>query len=398
MAVGRVFPDNSKRTVYQPSIHASDASLQRKSAVSRSLSEMLAKMTLSEFMKPQKPPDDRVFRLQYYEGDYSPRSGRTGAAGGSVGADEGVGMPLSAEQVQGILEFVQTSSTGQSEEARATGVSWLAGELKLIAAPDTTEKHEFLEPSVRIITPRPPEDEQQVHRRRKHGSGTLRRNSSTGSLQRKAQGSEGFGSSACSSSAASASGLESLVSQALQHQVITSDGQSTPSASPTKMSRQTTPAGATIFERRTHHPPPMLRRSNSTGSIQQQRATPASRPHAASAVPSASALNRPPTPLRRATSSGALQSVGSSTPIVAERVCWNNLPPRPGTPASATDSMTPRPASAGCITPASVCSRKRQLGRNSDASGMVRVPVISALSRSRSHTALTATSTATEEI
>ncbi|CAE8680785.1 unnamed protein product, partial [Polarella glacialis] len=94
------------------SINVTDAALRKPSAVSKALSDMLANFNIDELLKPLRPADERIRRMQYFEGDAGNKSSGEASLGGIWGAgprsgdDEEEGdMQLSS--MAGITEFVQ---------------------------------------------------------------------------------------------------------------------------------------------------------------------------------------------------------------------------------------------------------------------------------------------------
>jgi len=139
----------------QPSINVTDAALRKPSAVSKALSDMLANFNIDELLKPLRPADERIRRMQYFEGDAGNKSSGEASLGGIWGAgprsgdDEEEGdMQLSS--MAGITEFVQVTGSADDLKGTQKGISYLKGKMKKLEAPVTPRNAEVpLEVSVK---------------------------------------------------------------------------------------------------------------------------------------------------------------------------------------------------------------------------------------------------------
>eukprot|EP00439_Symbiodinium_sp_Y106_P032976 s1318_g3.t4 len=146
------------RRAQQPQINAADASLQRPSCVSKSLSEMLAAGSLKQVFAPKRI-EPRVRRTQYYEGEAwkepepvpeaKAAPGRAESASFAPKKQEVASIPqIPLNEIRGVLELVQSPGPGHPTEQR--GVAFVSGKGKWqrLAEPGTPS-HEAEPVSVR---------------------------------------------------------------------------------------------------------------------------------------------------------------------------------------------------------------------------------------------------------
>lgn len=133
------------RRAQQPQINAADASLQRPSCVSKSLSEMLAAGSLKQVFAPKRI-EPRVRRTQYYEGEAwkepepvpeaKAAPGRAESASFAPKKQEVASIPqIPLNEIRGVLELVQSPGPGHPTEQR--GVAFVSGKWQRLAEPGT---------------------------------------------------------------------------------------------------------------------------------------------------------------------------------------------------------------------------------------------------------------------